>query len=178
MGQLVLLCIVLCIGGGWAAIWEFGEDRKGSVVISTGSGDINIFQKTTRVQFPVPTCHQVVYVKVEVLNELTTPDVTYQKDTYTVVIHYKLLQSSVSKYYLTVKAIKEKNCGRQEKRKKKLKTKKYRPPPEESEEDSEEERRYRSKQRKLKKKYKSNQLGYPVPGSQKHVGQIYGCLTC
>lgn len=58
----------------------------------------------------MPPCIELKHVHVEVSNQLTTLAVTYNKDTQTVQIYYKLLQLSISTYDVVGKGKRSRQC--------------------------------------------------------------------
>ncbi|XP_037302511.1 uncharacterized protein LOC115445712 [Manduca sexta] len=111
---MILYCILLCFYNGLCMTWEFGdrnlEIHKNSVIIADFDGWMCIFQRTKYIPIEVPPCYSIINVKIEVINIISTPEVNFIEETNTVVIHYGMLQISLSKYYITVRAVKRMNC--------------------------------------------------------------------
>ncbi|XP_063823228.1 uncharacterized protein LOC135073116 [Ostrinia nubilalis] len=84
-------------------VWNFGRETRDSYVIGREVGQIHFFEKTKRIPLNIPPCHEVTAVRVAVDNDVSTPTVTYARDTLTVTVAYTLLQVSSSTFDVATK---------------------------------------------------------------------------
>ncbi|KAG6453535.1 uncharacterized protein LOC115445713 [Manduca sexta] len=113
MGRFIFLFFSSLLYGqiSEGAIWEHGEDLEGSKIISEITGQMTIKQKTRQLTFNVPKCMQIIYVRADISNDVSTPAIHFNKHSNIVTIHYKPVDKSVCQYKVTAKAITDKKCA-------------------------------------------------------------------
>ncbi|CAH0721471.1 unnamed protein product, partial [Brenthis ino] len=88
--------------------YEFG-DNYGYVTFDR-AGNIGILEKVVKIPIVLPPCKKLTYVRVDIDNLISTPEVTFDKSMSTVTISYARVSYSKSRYWVTAKSIPDVHC--------------------------------------------------------------------
>ncbi|XP_045520432.1 uncharacterized protein LOC123711741 [Pieris brassicae] len=89
--------------------FEFGVNT--GIVSFTTSGEIGLLEKHVEIPINLPRCMKLTYVRVDVVNLLGPPKVDLDSDGNIVIIQYRPLQFSKSRYTVVAKAIPSPFCS-------------------------------------------------------------------
>ncbi|KAJ8727186.1 hypothetical protein PYW08_015583 [Mythimna loreyi] len=105
--SIYVLCLVVSAAHVvFGELWEFGKTNlPGSLKIVHKEGRMGLFEHTKKIKLPVPQCYVLTYVRVEVKNLISTPEVQFNINTNIVTIHYPTLSSSLSSFDIMGKGV-------------------------------------------------------------------------
>ncbi|CAH2092261.1 unnamed protein product [Euphydryas editha] len=108
---ILISFLICCISPSLCTIFritpetfQFGSDI-GNVEFYD-SGTIGVFQKHVEVPIPILPCKKLTYVRVDIYNQLASPNVSLiNNNDISVLIRYRLLQHSKSNYEIIAKYV-------------------------------------------------------------------------
>ncbi|KAG6453537.1 hypothetical protein O3G_MSEX008212 [Manduca sexta] len=92
------------------SVKEFGVDHTKTTVIVHNRGMMSEGQVKKIIPMKVPKCYKIIYVRVEVANDETSPKIKFDKKAKIIIIDYVTPPNTESQYEIIVKGVEEQKC--------------------------------------------------------------------